>query len=57
MSPDFKLGSLIGDMLAKANPVLDNIVNFEFKIPEGGRLEQYMRLIFFQEFLMNGRLQ
>ena len=34
--PDFKLGSLIGDMLVKANPVLDKIVNFEFKIPEGG---------------------
>ena len=34
--PDFKLGSLIGDLLVKANPVLDKIVNFEFKIPEGG---------------------
>ena len=34
--PDFKLGSLVGDMLVKANPMLDKIVNFEFKIPEGG---------------------
>ena len=34
--PDFKLGSLIGDMLVKANPVLDKIVNFEFKIPNKG---------------------
>ena len=33
--PDFKLGSLIGDMLAKANPMLDKIVNFEFKIDKG----------------------
>ena len=31
--PDFKLGSLIGDMLAKANPMLDKIVNFEIKLP------------------------
>ncbi len=33
--PDFKLGSLVGDLLAKANPMLDNIINFELKIPEG----------------------
>ena len=31
--PDFKLGSLIGDMLAKANPILDKIVNYELKLP------------------------
>ena len=33
--PDFKLGSLVGDLLAKANPILDNVINFELKIPEG----------------------
>jgi len=31
--PDFKLGSLIGDLLAKANPVLDKIINFEISLP------------------------
>ena len=34
--PDFKLGSLVGDLLAKANPILDNIINFEMKIPNEG---------------------
>ena len=34
--PDFKLGSLVGDMLVKANPMLDKIVNFEFKVPNEG---------------------
>ena len=43
--PDFKLGSLIGDMLAKANPVLDKIVNFEFKIPEGGGRHSAINLL------------
>ena len=32
--PDFKLGSLIGDMLAK-NPVIGDMINFELKLPEG----------------------
>jgi len=32
--PDFKLGSLIGDMLAK-QPVIGDMINFELKIPEG----------------------
>ena len=32
--PDFKLGSLIGDMLAK-QPVIGDMINFELKLPEG----------------------
>ena len=43
--PDFKLGSLIGDLLVKANPVLDKIVNFEFKIPEGGGRHSAINLL------------
>jgi hypothetical protein len=43
--PDFKLGSLVGDLLVKANPVLDKIVNFEFKIPEGGGRHSAINLL------------
>ncbi len=31
--PDFKLGSLVGDLLVKANPMLDKLINFELKLP------------------------
>ena len=41
--PDFKLGSLIGDLLVKANPVLDKIINFEIKLP--GALVDFNPLI------------
>tara|TARA_B100001287_G_scaffold104323_1_gene87689 strand:+ start:245 stop:2743 length:2499 start_codon:yes stop_codon:yes gene_type:complete len=43
--PDFKLGSLIGDLLVKANPVLDKLINFEFKIPEGGGRHSAINLL------------
>lgn len=43
--PDFKLGSLVGDLLTKANPMLDKLINFEFKIPEGGGRHSAINLL------------